>query len=233
MEKTLETTNSIKHWAEDDRPREKLQQHGAASLGLHELLGILINNGSKNASAIDLARQVLQLADNDLSKLPRLSVTDLQRIKGIGPAKAITIKAALELAVRIDQAGLAVRHKLTNSVDLARYLRKRIGSEDRELFVVVFLNAGNRILGHEVISSGGITGTVVDVRIVMRRAIESKATGLVLCHNHPSGNLKPSEADCRLTEQMKDAAKLLELRLIDHIIVSDEGYYSFSDEGTL
>jgi DNA repair protein RadC len=233
MEKTTDSTNSIKHWAEDDRPREKLLQHGAASLGLHELLGILINNGSKNTSAVQLARQVLQLADNDLTKLPRLSVTDLQRLKGIGPAKAITIKAALELAVRIDTAGLATREKVTSSADLARYLRKRLGSEDREQFVVVFLNAGNRILGHEVISSGGITGTVVDVRIVLRRVIESKATGLILCHNHPSGNLRPSAADHSLTQQLKAAATLLTLKVLDHIIVSDEGYYSFADEGVL
>jgi DNA repair protein RadC len=224
---------SIKTWAEDDRPREKMMQHGPASLGLHELLAILINNGSKQRSAVELARDVMNLAHNDLHHMLRLSIADLQQLKGIGPAKAITIKAALELAVRIEAADLAKKEKLTTSADAAKYLRRRLGSEDRELFVVLFLNHSNRLLGYEVVSSGGITGTVVDVRIVLRRALEQKATALILCHNHPSGNLRPSDADRQLTQQLQAAAKLLQLHIVDHIIVSDEGYYSFSDEGDL
>ena len=224
---------SIKQWAEDDRPREKMQQHGPASLGLHELLAILINNGSKSKSAVDLARDVMNMGNNDLHQVLRLNIAELQRIKGIGPAKAITIKAALELAVRIEAAGLSQKDKVTSSADIADYLRRRLGSEDRELFVVIFLNFSNRIICHEVVSAGGISGTVVDSRIILRKALENKATGLILCHNHPSGNLKPSTADLTLTKNLTAACALLNIKITDHIIVSDEGYYSFSDEGVL
>jgi DNA repair protein RadC len=233
MENTTPPHNSIKTWAEDDRPREKMINHGPSSLGLHELLAILINNGSKNKSAIDLARDLMQLGGNNLHKMLRLSIPELQRVKGIGPAKAITIKAALELAIRIDAAGLAQKDRINHSGDVANYLRRRLGSEDRELFVVIFLNQSNRIITQEVVSTGGIAGTVVDIRIILRRALENKATSLILCHNHPSGNLNPSNADKTLTQRLKDAGCLLDIKINDHIIVSDEGYYSFADEGNL
>jgi DNA repair protein RadC len=224
---------AIKHWANDDKPREKMIALGPACLSNAELLAILINNGTKNKSAIDLARELLRRSNNKISQLAKMSLSDIQQTKGIGPAKAVSIKAALQMAVQLQAETMDAKTVVTTTRDMAAYLQARLQHESREMFVVVYLNRGNRIMGTEVMSTGGIQGTVVDPRIILKRAIEEKASSLVLSHNHPSGNLKPSAADLELTEKLKQGAKLIDVKVLDHIIVSDEGYYSFLDEGIL
>lgn len=225
---------SIKHWAEDDRPREKLLLKGPEALSNAELIAILINNGTREMSAVDLAKSLLHSAQNDLQQLGRLSVKEMLRlgVKGIGPAKAISIAAALELGIRREAAA---RKKVTvlQSSDIAGYMRAKLQYKQHEVFAVVFLNRGNRINHYEIISEGGITGTVADPRIIMRKALENDAVNLILCHNHPSGNLKPSRQDEELTRKIQEAARLFDINVLDHIIVSNEGYFSFADEGIL
>lgn len=225
---------SIKNWSEDDRPREKLLQKGCNALSNAELLAILINNGTRNRTAVDLAKELMQLANNDLQKLGQLSVKEIinLKVKGLGEAKAITIAAALELGVR---RGVLENKKevITSSKDAALYLQSFLQYKPNEIFVALFLNQGNRILHTEILSEGGITGTVVDVRLLIKKALQHNTTSIILCHNHPSGNLKPSKADKDLTTKIADAAKLLDIVVNDHIIVSNEGYFSFCDEGLM
>ena len=225
---------SIKNWSEDDRPREKLLLEGSSALSNAELLAILINNGTRNRTAVDLAKELMQLANNNLQKLGQLSVKEIinLKIKGLGEAKAITIAAALELGVR---RGVVENKKeiITSSKDAAMYLQSFLQFKPNEIFVALFLNQGNRILHTEILSEGGITGTVVDVRLLIKKALQHNTTSIILCHNHPSGNLKPSKADKDLTSKIADAAKLLDIVVNDHIIVSNEGYFSFCDEGIL
>ncbi|MCX6208056.1 MAG: DNA repair protein RadC [Bacteroidetes bacterium] len=226
--------NSIKNWSEDDRPREKLLLKGSNALSNAELLAILINNGTRNKSAVDLAKELMQCVNNDLQKLGQLGVKEMVnlKVKGLGEAKAIAIVAALELGIRRG----AVENKkeiITSSKDAAVYLQSFLQYKPHEIFMALFLNQGNRVLHSEVISEGGITGTVVDIRILMKKALQHNTTGIILCHNHPSGNLKPSKADKDLTQKITDAAKLLDIIVNDHIIVSNEGYYSFADEGLI
>ena len=224
---------SIKEWAPDDRPREKLLGKTAAALSDAELLAILISTGNKAKTALDLARDVLQLGKNNLTELARLSVQDLIAVKGIGEAKAITITAALELGRRRQAASFLEKPTVKNSADIAGYLQTVIGHFQHEVFVVVFLNQANKINHFETISKGGITGTVADPRIILKLALQHEAVSLVISHNHPSGNLQPSRADEALTRKIKEAAALLDIRLLDHIIVSNEGFYSFADDGLL
>jgi DNA repair protein RadC len=225
---------SIRQWAQDDRPREKLRLKGAENLSDSELLAILIHNGTKNKSAVDLAREVLQLGKNTLNGVGKLSVKELTRVKGIGDAKAMTIAAALEIGRR-RQAGslpgepVVVRY----SREIAQFLQALLKDHHHEVFVVVFLNRANRINHYEIISEGGITGTVADPRIILKKALEEDAVSIILCHNHPSGNLLPSRADEELTQKIKEASKYFDIKVLDHIIVSEEGYYSFADEGIL
>ena len=223
---------SIKQWSEDDRPREKMISLGADALSSAEILAILINNGTRSKSAIDLAKELLAQNDNSLHHLSRMTLKDLQGIKGIGPAKAVTIKAALQLAVKKEQE-ILMRATVNSSKDILEYLRKRFAHENREHFIVIYLNRRNRVVGHEVLSSGGITGTVVDTRLLIRRALEEHATALILGHNHPSGNFKPSPQDKELTKIIKASAALFDINILDHVIVSDEGFYSFAEEGEL
>ena len=225
---------SIKNWAEDDRPREKLMHKGAESLSNSELLAILINNGTKDKTAVDLAKELLQCVGNDLQKLGKFSIQEyLQlQIKGLGVAKSITIAAALELGIRRDSF-IKKKTTILSSKDIAEYLRAQLQYKKHEVFAVVFLNRANKILHHEVISEGGITGTVADPRIILKKALEHSATGIILSHNHPSGNLKPSKQDEDLTRKIIGAAKYFDIVVTDHIIVSDEGYFSFADEGIL
>jgi DNA repair protein RadC len=223
---------SIKDWSEDDRPREKMISMGAEALSSAEILAILINNGTRSKSALDLAKELLGQNGNSLHSLSRMTLKDLQAIKGIGPAKAVTIKAALQLAVKKEQE-ILMRETVKSSKDILDYLRKRLAHENREHFIVMYLNRRNRVVAHEVLSSGGITGTVVDTRLLIRRALEEHATALILSHNHPSGNYKPSPQDKDLTKKIKSAAALFDISILDHVIVSDEGYYSFADEGEL
>lgn len=224
---------SIKNWATDDRPREKLMMKGASALSDSELLAILISSGNKEKSAVALAKEVLLLGQNNLNELGKLSVNELVKIKGIGKAKAITLTASLELGRRRQAATSLLKATITSSNDIAEYLKATLKDYAYEIFAVVFLNRGNKINHFEIISRGGITGTVADPRVILKKALEEDATALVLCHNHPSGNLKPSRADEELTLKIKEAAKYFDIRVLDHIIVSEEGYYSFADEGIL
>ena len=225
---------SIKDWSEDDQPRKKLLLKGPPSLSNSELLAILINTGTPNTSALDVAKKLLQSANNDLQKLAGLSVQGMvkQKVKGLGEAKAVLIAAALELGVRRN-ASDHIRDRITKSDDIANYLRATLEYRKQEVFAVVFLNRGNKITHLEIISEGGMTGTVADPRIILKKALEHDATAIILCHNHPSGNLKPSKADELLTQKIKQASALLDIHVMDHIIVSNEGYFSFADEGYL
>ena len=221
----------IKHWAKDDRPREKLLMSGAENLSTSELLALLIQKGTRNRSAIDLARDVLRLGKDNLAELGKLSVQDFMKIKGIGEAKAITIAAALELGRRRQESPLLAKSTIGCSNDIAIYLQGKFRDLRREVFAVLFLNRSNKINHFEVVSEGGITGTVADPRIILRKALEHDAVSIILCHNHPSGSLKPSRADEQLTSKIKEAAAIFDIKLLDHIIVSESGYYSFADEG--
>jgi DNA repair protein RadC len=223
---------SIKDWAPDDRPREKLLSKGPEALSNSELLAILLGSGTKTKSAIEVGKEVLNLAADNLNTLGKLSLKELMKVDGIGEARAITIAAALELGRR-RQANEVQKTKVSSSSDIARYLQAQLRDKTHEVFVAAFLNQANKILHIETISEGGITSTIVDTRIILKKALEQNATSIVLCHNHPSGNLKPSKADELLTQKIKQAALLLDIKVVDHVIVSEEGYYSFADDGLL
>ncbi len=233
MENSEIGKTSIKYWSEDDRPREKMTKHGADVLSNSELLAIIINNGSREKSALDLAKEILKLGQDNLDELGKLSLADLQKIKGIGIAKAIAITAALELGRRRSGGELLQRTKVSSSKEIANYLRNILKDKSNEVFAVLFLNQANKIKSFKIMSKGGITGTVADPRVILKQALDEGATSLVLSHNHPSGNLQPSRADQELTNKIKLAASYFDIKILDHIIVSDEGHYSFSDEGLL
>ena len=233
MENFNKPSTSIKNWAADDRPREKLLHKSSAALSNSELIAILINNGSKDKSAVDLAKEVLKLGSDNLNELGKLTLKDFQQIKGIGEAKAITIAAALELGRRRQAAATLEKPIVKSSGDIAQYLKAVLKDFSYEVFAVLFLNRANKINHFEIISRGGITGTVADPRMILKKALENDAVSLVLSHNHPSGSLKPSRADEELTLKIKEAAKYFDIKILDHIIVSEEGYYSFADEGLL
>ncbi len=224
---------SIKDWAKDDRPREKLLSKSPMALSDSELLAILINNGNKEKSAVALAQEVLQLGKNNLNELGRLSIKDFMAIKGIGEAKAIAIAAALELGRRRQAANFLEKPQVKSSADIAGYLQTLLSDYLHEVFAVVFLNRANKIKHFEIVSEGGITCTVADPRIILKKALQEDAVSIVLCHNHPSGNLRPSRADEELTHKIKEAARFLDIKVLDHIIVSNEGFYSFADNGIL
>jgi DNA repair protein RadC len=229
MESVNKSSTSIKSWAMDDRPREKLMSKGRESLSDSELLAILISTGSKNKSAVELAKEVLLLGKNNLNELGKVSIKELMSIKGIGEAKAIT----LELGRRRQASSFLNKTLVRSSFDLAEFLKTTLKDFSYEAFAVVYLNKANKINHFEIISKGGMTSTVVDPRIIFKKAFEVEATSIVLCHNHPSGSLKPSRQDEELTQKIKEAAKYLDIQVIDHIIVSEEGYFSFADEGLL
>ena len=227
-----ENRKSIKDWAEDDRPREKLLTKGTEALSNSELIGILIGSGTKTKSAVDVAKEVLNRAKDNLNELGKLSIKELMKTDGIGEARAITIAAALELGRR-RQATESQKQVIKNSADIAHYLQAQLKDKQHEVFAVAFLNRANKINHIEIVSEGGITGTVADPRIILKKALEHNAVNIVLCHNHPSGSLQPSRADEALTKKIKEAAMLLDMTVVDHIIVSEDGYYSFADEGIL
>jgi DNA repair protein RadC len=224
---------SIKQWLKDDRPREKLLSVGATNLSNSELLAILIHHGTRQKTAVDLAKEILKLGKDNLGELGKLSVKELMKIKGIGEAKAITITAALELGRRRLADTPLVKSVIKSSHDIACYLQTRLQDYRHEVFAVLFLNRANRVNHFEIISEGGITGTVADPRIILRKALEEDAVSIILCHNHPSGSLIPSRTDEQLTNKIKNAAALLDIKVLDHIIVSNSGYYSFADQGLL
>ena len=223
----------IAQWAEDDRPREKLLTKGRSNLSNAELLAILIGTGTKALSAVDLAKQVLQQADLNLNNLARLSVKDLTRIKGIGEAKAISIVSALELGRRRKESVAPGKPRITNSIDVVEMIKQDLLDLNHEEFWIVILNRANYVLRKNKISSGGISGTVADPKLIFKSALDYRGSSIILVHNHPSGNLQPSQADITLTKTLKEAGKFLEIPVLDHIIVSDNSYFSFADEGIM
>ena len=224
---------SIKNWAVEDRPRERLLSKGIQSLGNTELIALLIGTGTKEISAVDLARQILIKADNNLNLLGKFSVDDLKKQKGIGKAKAISIIAALELGRRRKLSEALERPKITSSKDVYDIIFPLISDLPHEEFWILLLNRSNKIIDKNKISQGGVAGTVIDVKIILRNAIEKLASSVILCHNHPSGNIEPSKADIGITRKLKDAAEVMDIKLLDHIIVADSSYFSFLDEGIL
>ena len=224
---------TINQWAEDDRPREKLINKGNASISNAELIAILIRAGTKKQSAVDISKSILDHVKNNLNELAKMNVKELCRFPGIGEAKAVTILAALELGARIRQEQALTKDQVTDSATLYEILKPQMANLAHEEFRVVYLNRANKIVGIKQISVGGVTGTVADPKIIFRKGIELLSSSIILAHNHPSGNLRPSKADIDLTKKMKEAGKLMEIEVIDHIIVSDCGYYSFADEGMI
>jgi len=228
-----EKNYAIKTWAKDDRPREKLLMKGPETLSDSELLAILIGHGTREKSALDLAKEILQLSKNNLAELGKLTVRDMMKIKGIGEVKAISIAAALEMGRRRQATGYRQKEIITSSADVARYLQSLLQDHQHEVFAVLFLNRANKIKHFQIISEGGMTGTVADPRIILKKALEENAVSIILCHNHPSGSLKPSRADEELTQKIKEAARFFDIKVLDHLIVSEDGYFSFADEGIL
>ena len=233
MKRIQAKNRPILEWAKDDRPREKLRAKGVKILSDAELLAILIQNGTHERTAVDLARDLLESSKQNLRELGRFSLADLMKIKGIGQAKAITILAALELGRRKQAAKDLEKPIVMGASSVAAYLQTILADYDHEVFVVLVLNRANKINHFEVISTGGMSGTVADPRMIMRRALEEKAVSLILCHNHPSGNLKPSMADRELTLKIREAARFFDINVLDHIIVSQDGFFSFADEGIM
>ena len=223
----------ITEWAAEDRPREKLMQKGTASLSDAELLAILISSGTKEKSAVDLGRELLSIVNNNLNALGRLSINDLTKLHGIGTARAVTIAAALELGRRRKLAGVPEAAQIKCSKDVADIFQPLLSDLTHEEFWILFLNRSNKIINRMKLSQGGISGTVTDVRIVMKKAIEYLASGIIVCHNHPSGNLSPSDSDSRITQKIKDAGSLMDIQLLDHIIISGDEYYCFADNGII
>ena len=223
----------IRNWAEQDRPREKLLNKGKSYLTDAELLGILIATGTKSLSAIDLARSVLQEFNHDLNAIARLDARELQRIKGIGKAKAIAIISAFELGRRRNEIAPNRKFKITSSSDVYKLMRPVLLDQPTEYFWVILLNRANQVLKKMAISKGGVSGTLADPKVIFKYALDNLASAIILVHNHPSGTLKPSEADIRLTKQLKLSGKLLEIPVLDHLIFTDESYFSFTDEGIL
>ncbi|MEM9837300.1 MAG: DNA repair protein RadC [Bacteroidota bacterium] len=227
-------TGGIKAWKEEERPREKLLAQGADQLTLAELLGILINAGHQEVTAVALAQEILRAVEYDLHALSTWQAPDFQAFKGIGPAKAVTLVAALELTRRRAQQNFKRQSVLTDSQSTYQYLKGILGDLDHEEFWVLCLNQANRLITARLISKGGIVGTVVDSRIVFRLAINTpRCVSIILAHNHPSGQLRPSQADIQLTQKMVKGAKSLDLRVLDHLIVGQSGYFSFMDEQLL
>lgn len=223
----------MKDWAMEDRPREKMRLKSANHLTDVELLAILIQQGNRESSAIDLANELMTKCNHKLSALARLSIKEMMKTKGIGIAKATILLAAMEIGKRRMGTEVMTTDVIKDSKMVATFLRTKLMDLPHEVFAVIFLNRANRIKHFEIISSGGMTGTVADPRIILKKALEEEAVSIILSHNHPSGNLKPSKADQELTEKIKHAAKYFDINVLDHIIVSNEGYYSFADEGVM
>jgi DNA repair protein RadC len=233
MKNVNKPSTSIKNWSVDDRPREKMIRIGSSGLSNAELIAILINTGNVNQSALEIAMELMKGCNNSLNELGKLTVNDLQKTNGIGLAKSVSIAAALELGRRRNSSEFLEKPVVRSSTDVANFLNQSFRDLQYEIFAVVLLNRANKIIHYEVISKGGITGTVADPRLILKLAISHGATSIILSHNHPSGNLKPSKADEEITDRIKKSAALMDIKLLDHIIVSEEGYLSFMDEGIL
>ncbi|MFH6768066.1 DNA repair protein RadC [Gaetbulibacter aquiaggeris] len=227
------TSFSIKNWSQDDQPREKLLNKGKAALSDAELVAILIGSGNREESAVDLSKRILAGVENNLSDLGKLSIKQLMHFKGIGEAKAITIMAALELGRRRRSEDALEKKKIISSASAFELMQPIIGDLHHEEFWIIYLNNSNKVIQKNQLSKGGITGTLVDVRLVLKNALEVGATGIILAHNHPSGNLQPSEADKQLTHKLKLASESLDIKVLDHVIVTEKAYFSFADENLL
>jgi DNA repair protein RadC len=223
----------ITNWAEDDRPREKLIVKGKNVLSDAELIAILIGSGSRNESAVQLSKRILSSFDNNLNALGKLSLKQLTTFKGIGEAKAISIIAAMELGRRRRELEVIELKQIGSSKSVFEIMQPIIGELQHEEFWILYLNYSNKVIAKSQLSKGGITGTVVDVRIVFKTALEQNATSIILSHNHPSGKLQPSEADISITKKIKLAGQQLDIPVLDHIIITEKGFYSFNDNGIL
>ena len=236
MNKTTNYENkrlTIKEWSVQDRPREKYAKNGAVELSNAELIAILLRTGNESESAVELAKRLLSSSDNSLNTLSGKSLRELSEIKGIGQAKAISLLTAFELGRRIRSEKVELSPHIQNSMDVVNLMQTKIAYLDHEEFWVIYLNNANYILKTVQISKGGISSTEVDTRIVMQEAVILKAAQIILCHNHPSGSVKPSRADMNLTEKIRKAAKIMDIALVDHIIIHREKYYSFAEEGKI
>ena len=229
----LQSTTTIKSWAEDDRPREKMRLKGRLALSDAELIAILIGSGSRELSAVQLSQSILAKANNNLNHLSRFSIDDLMQFKGIGEAKAVSIFSAFELARRKSATEKDERTKIKSSKDAFNELTGAFQDLPHEEFYILLLNRANEVIGKEQISKGGVAGTVADGKIIFSHALSKKASAIILAHNHPSGSLKPSEADLRLTKQLTSFGKYIDLDILDHLIFSDNNYFSFADEGVM
>ena len=224
---------SIKKWSQDDQPREKLSAKGKEALSDAELVAILIGSGNKDESAVSLCKRILASVDNNLSELGKLSIKQLMQFKGIGEAKAITIAAALELGRRRRGEEALQKKKIISSRSVFELMQPILGDLHHEEFWIIYLNNSNKVIHKNQLSKGGITGTLVDVRLVLKNALQFGATGLILVHNHPSGTLTPSIADKQLTEKLKTASESLDIKVLDHLIIAEKTYFSFADENLL
>nr|WP_321487274.1 DNA repair protein RadC [uncultured Draconibacterium sp.] len=224
---------NIKDWAVEDRPREKLLSKGPRSLSDAELIAILIGSGNIEETAVELSRRILASADNNLNELGRKSIDFLIKFQGIGEAKAVTIAAALELGKRRKEADVFNKKQITGSKDAAEYFQPMLSDLNHEEFWILLLNRGNRIIDSFMVSQGGISGTVIDVRLILKNALDKMASAIILCHNHPSGTMQASNADLNITRKIKSAAEIMDISVLDHIIIGQNNYLSLADEGML
>ena len=230
---TYDTNLSIKSWAEEDRPREKLSGQGRRALTDAELIAILIGSGSRNETAVELSKRILHHYENDLNKLGKASISELSKFKGIGEAKAISIIAALEIGRRRGETDVKVPDDVKSSRDAYNIMRRQFLDLNHEEFWIMLIGRSSKVIAKELVSKGGLSGTVADPRVIFHMAIQHQASGIIMIHNHPSGNLKPSREDLSLTKRISDAGNLLDIKVLDHLIITDNGYYSFGDEGVL
>lgn len=224
---------NIKAWAEEDRPREKLLSKGRTTLSDAELIAILIGSGNRNETAVELSKKILKSIDNDLNKLGKLSVKELMQFKGIGEAKAISIVSALELGRRRKNTDNQPNKNIKSSKDVFEEVIGVMSDLPHEEFWILFLDRRNAVIKKSNVSKGGVSGTVADAKIIFKEAMQLLASAIILCHNHPSGNLKPSDADIQLTKKMKEIGNLVDVPVLDHLIITDKSYFSFGDEGLI
>ena len=233
MKKMSGFSSPISSWAEDDQPREKMMLHGPGNLSDAELVAILLGSGSRDQSAVDLARRILNQSENNLKTLGREDIHSLMEFKGVGEAKAITLKAALELGKRRSAADIPQQTTITGSHDAFTIMHPKIADLHHEEFWILLLNRANRVIESRLVSKGGLAGTVADPKVIFQMALMKSASSLILAHNHPSGNTQPSKVDVNLTRKLVAAGKQLDISVLDHLIVCDAGYYSFADEGMI
>ena len=224
---------NIKDWAVEDRPREKLLSNGSRTLTDAELIAILIGSGNVDETAVELSRRILTATDNNLNDLGRKGIDFLKTFNGIGEAKAVSIVAALELGKRRKEADVFTKKKINGSKDAADYFQPLLGDLNHEEFWVMLLDRGNKIMDSFMVSQGGISGTVIDVRVILKTALEKLASAIILCHNHPSGTMEASDADLKITKKISDAGKIMDISVLDHIIIGQNSYLSLADEGML